>query len=49
MPFIEKRLAEAKKLGFDLAIGPIVKNNKNSMYEGVRDIRSALNTYLGKD
>lgn len=49
VPFIDKRLSEAKKLGFDLAIGPIVKNNKDIFYQGVRDVRSALNTYLGKD
>lgn len=49
VPFIDKRVAEAKKLGFDLAIGPVAKANKDKYYQGVRDIRSALNTYIGKD
>ncbi len=50
VPFIDKRIAEAKKLGFDLAIGPVVKDIKNDkFYQGVRDIRSALNTYIGKE
>lgn len=50
VPFIDKRIAESKKLGFDLAIGPINKDlKKDNFYQGVRDIRSALNTYLGKD
>lgn len=50
VPFADKRVAEAKKLGFDLAIGPTVKNaKKDSFYQGVSNVRSALNTYLGKD
>lgn len=49
VPFIEKRLAEAKKLGFDVAIGPVVKGQKLAKYQGVKDIRSALNTFLAKD
>jgi DNA repair protein RadA/Sms len=49
VPFIDKRIAEAKKLGFDMAIGPVFKGNKDKFYQGVRDVRSALNTYLDKD
>ncbi len=46
VPFVEKRVAEAKKLGFDLSIGPVIKEKNPSKYHGVRDIRSALNTFL---
>lgn len=47
VPFAEKRLNEAKKLGFDLAIGPKVKTiDKKSILSPVRDVRTALNTYL---
>lgn len=49
VPFIEKRLAEAKKLGFEVTIGPVVKDKKHIGYLGVRDVRTALNTFLGKD
>lgn len=47
VPYVEKRLAEAKKLGFDAAIGPIQKNAKKlALLTGVRDVRSALNQFL---
>ena len=48
VPFIEKRLAEAKKLGFDVAIGPLPRDGvkKVPMLHGVRDVRSALNQFL---
>jgi len=50
VPFIEKRVAEAKKLGFDSAIGPIQKlQQKGSFLHGVRDVRDALNQFLEKD
>ncbi|MEO8863212.1 MAG: DNA repair protein RadA [Candidatus Saccharimonadales bacterium] len=49
VPFIEKRTAEAKKLGFEVAIGPIIKGKQPTKYSGVRDVRSALNTFLQKD
>ncbi len=49
VPFIDKRVAEAKKLGFELCIGPPLKDKKVTKYHGVRDIRSALNTFLEKD
>ncbi len=50
VPHAERRLAEAKKLGFDGAIGPQQKSGKKSsnLY-GTRDVRSALNQFLEKD
>ncbi len=39
VPFLEKRLAEAKKMGFKTAIGP----------PQVKDVRSALNTFLERE
>lgn len=41
----DKRVAEAKKLGFTRAIAP-VQSNKNSFITGVRDVRQALIDYL---
>jgi DNA repair protein RadA/Sms len=50
VPFIEKRIAEAKKLGFEAAIGPMQKSGKKlSFLHGVPDVRSALNQFLEKD
>ncbi|MCA9331461.1 DNA repair protein RadA [Candidatus Saccharibacteria bacterium] len=50
VPFAEKRLAEAKKLGFDGAIGPTIRgSSKLSGYTPVSDVRTALNTFLGKN
>lgn len=50
VPFADKRVAEAKKLGFDGAIGPVVKSGrKPAGLHGVRDIRTALNQFLEKD
>ncbi len=50
VPHADRRLAEAKKLGFDGAIGP---NNKTSKkltgLHGVSDVRDALNKFLEKD
>lgn len=47
VPFIEKRIAEAKKLGFDVAIGPLPRTGKKPvMLQGVKDIRTALNQFL---
>lgn len=50
VPYVEKRLAEAKKLGFDGAIGPRARGSKKQtgLY-GVTDVRSALNQFLEKD
>jgi len=44
--FIDRRIEEAKKLGFKLIIGPKT-SVKTSQYESVTDARSALNRYLG--
>lgn len=50
VPQVEKRLSEAKKLGFDGAIGPAQKSGKKSPgLHGVKDVRSALNQFLEKD
>jgi len=50
VPHADKRLAEAKKLGFDGAIGPLVKTGKKlTGLHGVSDVRSALNQFLEKD
>lgn len=47
VPHGEKRIHEAAKLGFELAIGPQLKGKQQpSNYNGVADVRSALNTYL---
>lgn len=47
VPFVEKRVLEAKKLGFDGAIGPIVRTGKVPPgLNGVADVRTALNKYL---
>lgn len=42
---IEKRVKEAKQLGFKLALGP-KSDIKNQMYEPINSLREALNTYL---
>ncbi|MEK7059912.1 MAG: DNA repair protein RadA, partial [Patescibacteria group bacterium] len=50
VPHADKRLAEAKKLGFDGAIGPVSKTAKKlTGLHGVRDVRDALNKFLEKD
>lgn len=50
VPFAEKRLAEAKKLGFEGAIGPIQKSGaKDSFLSGVPSVREALNQFLEKE
>ncbi len=47
VPQLEKRIAEAKKLGFDGAIGPNVRSGKKpATLMSVADVRSALNTFL---
>lgn len=45
---IDKRLAEAQKMGFKLAVGPKSKLATNLLHQ-VADLRSALNTFLSKD
>jgi len=50
VPFLDKRIAEAKKLGFEAAIGPVVRYGKKPpLLTSVADVRSALNTFLEKD
>lgn len=50
VPYVEKRLAEAKKLGFEGAIGPTQRSGKKptGLYS-VTDVRSGLNRFLEKD
>ncbi len=45
VPAVDKRVAEAKKLGFSSAIAPVPKN-KSSFIKGVKDLRQALIDYL---
>lgn len=50
VPHADRRLAEAKKLGFDGAIGPVQKMGKKlPLLHGVPDVRTALNQFLEKD
>ncbi|MEX1995705.1 MAG: DNA repair protein RadA [Candidatus Saccharimonadales bacterium] len=50
VPLLDKRLSEAKKLGFEAAIGPLVRSGKKPPFLlPVNDVRSALNTYLSID
>lgn len=49
VPFAEKRIGEAKKLGFEAAIGPTQKGKKLPLLQPVSDIRGALNQFLEKD
>jgi DNA repair protein RadA/Sms len=44
----EKRMSEAKKLGFELAIGPKSSSKADSFLHEARDVRSVLNTFLSK-
>jgi DNA repair protein RadA/Sms len=47
---IDKRVAEAKKLGFEAAIGPVMKSGKKPvLLSSVVDVKSALNNFLEKD
>jgi DNA repair protein RadA/Sms len=43
---IEKRTAEAKKLGFKTVIGPRASSVKSTSYKQISDVREALNTFL---
>lgn len=50
VPYLEKRIAEAKKLGFEAAIGPSVRSGKKPTFLlPVNNIRVALNSFLEKD
>lgn len=48
VPFAEKRIKEAAKLGFEVVIGPKDKNKAKgrTVLQPVKDVRTALNTYL---
>src|SRR5471030_3120637 len=51
VPFIDKRVAEAQKLGFDVAIGPKNRGthtNQLPFLHVVPDVRTALNDFLEK-
>ena len=50
VPFIEKRIAEAEKLGFDCAVGPRMRGSKKqpNFLHVAPDVRSALNEFLEK-
>lgn len=49
VPQIEKRVAEAKKLGFETAIGPKTSGKNDPLLHSVATVRDALNTFLEKD
>lgn len=54
VPYADKRVKEAKKLGFDGTIGPRGRSNASKAAKlpglsGVTDVRSALNQFLEKD
>jgi DNA repair protein RadA/Sms len=51
VPFMEKRISEAKKLGFDAAIGPVLRgtDKKSSFLFSVSNVRDALNQFLKKE
>lgn len=50
VPFAEKRLAEAKKLGFAGAIGPKQKTGKpDSFLSSITSVKEALNHFLEKE
>lgn len=48
VPFAEKRIKEAQKLGFEVVVGPKSKEKSKATgtLQPVRDVRAALNTYL---
>ena len=47
VPHLDKRLAETKKLGFDSIVCSKQINIKDNMIHSVKDVREALNNYLG--
>jgi DNA repair protein RadA/Sms len=50
VPYADKRLAEAKKLGFEAAIGPKQRQGKQPAFMiNVPDVRQALNQFLEKE
>ncbi|HEU4967073.1 MAG TPA: DNA repair protein RadA [Candidatus Saccharimonadales bacterium] len=50
VPLIEKRIAEAKKLGFEAAIGPVLRDVKTPAFlKSVPNVRASLNQFLEKE
>lgn len=50
VPHADKRVAEAKKMGFAAAIGPSTRHGKKpGLLTEVKDIREALNSFLEKE
>lgn len=50
VPYIEKRVAEATKLGFDGVIGPVLRTGKKpAKLHSVSNVRDALNQFLSKE
>lgn len=50
VPYVEKRVKEAQKLGFDVAVGPKIRGSaaKLPFLHVVPDVRTALNEFLEK-
>ncbi len=50
VPYLDKRIAEARKLGFKTVIGPRVLSGKKPVgLNSVSDVRAALNSFLQKN
>ena len=50
VPHMDKRMQEAKKMGFAAAIGPRQRGDEESSFlQAVPDVRTALNKYLEKE
>ena len=50
VPQADKRVAEAKKMGFATCVGPVIRSGKKPVgLVGVADVRTALNSFLEKD
>lgn len=49
VPYADKRLAEAKKMGFEAAVGPVQKGQKSDFLQPISHVRDALNQFLEKD
>lgn len=50
VPHMEKRVSEAQKLGFEAAIGPVMKTGQPLTFlKSVPNVRSALNQFLEKE
>jgi DNA repair protein RadA/Sms len=49
VPHTDKRVKEASKLGFEGAIGPVISSKQPPAYNGYKDVRTVLNSFLEKD